>query len=147
MTLHTFGLIGLPFCLAWSGWALYKTYQGMATSRWSKVPCTITRLDVLAQPSSISDQEAFEIQSEYSYQVAGHAYTGVKVTNSHSQFLSRSEVESLTSRLPKNGPAFAYYNPRNPLQAVLVQGSDMAAAKELLGALVCAGLAAFLLTR
>lgn len=119
----------------------------MATNRWSKVPCTVTRLDVVPQRSPISDQESFEIQGEYAYQVAGRTYTGGKVTNSHTQFLSRGEVDALVARLPKGGVGFAYYNPKKPEQAVLLQGSDMAAAKELLGALACVGLAAFLLTR
>ena len=147
MTLHTFGLIGLPVCLVWSGWAMYRTWQAMATNRWSKVPCTVRRLEVVPQSSPISDQEAFEIQGEYDYQVAGRTYTGGKVTNSHTQFLSRSEVDALVARLPKDSVGFAYHNPKKPEQAVLLQGSDMAAAKELFGAIACVGLAAFLLTR
>ena len=119
----------------------------MATKSWSKVPCTVTRLEVVPQCSRLSDEETFEIQSEFSYQVAGQTYTGSKVTNSHAQFLSRREVDALAARLPKTGVGLAYYNPKKPQESVLVQGADLAAAKELATAIVCVGLAVFLLTR
>ena len=147
MTLHNFGLIALPICSVWTAWALNKTRKAMATRHWTKVPCAVASLEVVPQSSRISEEEAFTIRTEYSYQANGNSYTSDKVTNSHSEFLSKEEVQALTARLPQGSVGIAYYNPKRPQQAVLVPGADMAAAKELLMALGGICLAVFLLTR
>ena len=103
----------------------------MATAKWTKVPCMVSGIESVLQPSQLSDDETFAVTANYTYDVGGRTLSSNKISNSHCEFLTGKEVASLTAGIPQSGPFHAYYDPANPGDAVLVTGYDMAAMKEL----------------
>jgi len=145
MSQRNFGLIVLAIGLAGLGYELNKTRLALATRKWIKVPCTIAKLETVSQNSPLSEEETFAVVGQYSYQVNGANFSSEKISNRHCEFLSPTEAEKLTAGLPNTGPHFAYYNPDQPQEAVLVAGSDVTNVKELATFLLVTGLALFLI--
>lgn len=131
MTPRTVGLLVLPVAVAGLLWELDKARRAKATSSWVKVPCTVLSLETNLDTSPISDEESFAVTGRYSYQVNGAEFTSTKISNRHCEFLDKAEVAALTAGLPSSGPHFAYYNPSNPGEAVLVPGGDSASTKQI----------------
>src|SRR4249919_1374041 len=113
MSPHTFGFIALPFALAGLAYELNKSRLALATRKWTKVPCSIAKLETVSQNSELSEEETYAVLGQYSYQVNGTNFSSEKISNRHCEFLSPAEVERLTTGLPDSGPHFAYYNPAN----------------------------------
>ena len=131
--------------MAGLGYELNKTRRALATRNWTKVPCTIAKLEAVSQNSPLSEEETFAVVGQYSYQVNGADFSSETISNRHCEFLSPAEVEKLTAGLPESGAHFAYYNPDKPQEAVLVAGNDVTNIKELGTFVLVTGLALFLI--
>ena len=103
----------------------------MATTKWKKVPCVVSGVESVLEDSPLSDEETFAVRAHYTYEVDGKILSSTKIANGHCEFLSRKEAARLTSGIPQSGSYHAYYNPKNPQDAVLVTGHDLANIKEL----------------
>jgi hypothetical protein len=147
MSSRYFGLGVLAIGLAGLGYELNKTRLALATRKWTKVPCTIAKLETVSQNSPLSEDETFAVVGQYSYQVNGADFHSETISNRHCEFLSPAEVKKLTAGLPDTGPHFAYYNPDKPQQAVLVAGNDVTNIKELGTFVLVTGLALFLILK
>ena len=147
MSQRNFGLIVLAIGLAGLFYELNKSRLALATRKWTKVPCSIDKLETVSQNSSLSDEETYAVVGQYSYQVNGANFSSEKISNRHCEFLSQAEVGKLTAGLPSAGPHFAYYNPDMPQEAVLVAGGDVTNLKELATFVFVTGLALFLILK
>jgi hypothetical protein len=147
MSPHVIGWVLLAFSGSGLVWQLNKTRLSMATSKWTKVPCTVAGIDVVTQDSGLSEDEEFAVTARYSYEVDGKTHSATKVANRHCEFLSRDEVAKLIDGLPESGPHHAYYNPANPQDAVLVTGSDFANLKETAIMLLLIAVSVFLIAK
>ncbi len=131
MSTRTIGLIMLPLAAAGLVWEFNKMRQSMATTKWTRVPCVVSSVESVPEDSQLSGEETFEVRARYSYDVDGRTLNSTKVSNSHCKFLSRAEAAKLTAGIPGSGAFHAYYNPKDPQDAVLVTGQDLANIKQL----------------
>jgi hypothetical protein len=147
MSARIWGLALLPVAAGGIGYELNKARLAIATAKWTKVPCTISRLEIVPQDSAVSDEETFEVVGAYSYQVDGQDYSSEKISARHTEFLKAGEADKLLAGVPASGPHFDYYNPEDPKQAVLVPGNDNLSVKELATFAVLLGVAIFLILK
>jgi hypothetical protein len=106
----------------------YRNRQKATESQnWPEVVGTITRVEV--RKDTDTDAEGFTTTSfvpeiEYQYQINDEVYTSEKFSFGSTQtFNSRKKAEEALNQYPLNGSLPVYYNPQEPNEAVLVQGT------------------------
>lgn len=144
MSPHLIGWLLVPASLGGMAWELNKLRLSRATAKWKRVPCTIESIKTSEDGSGLSGEAQFKVEASYSYRVGGKQYRSTKVSNGHSEFLSHAEAAKLTAGIPEKGACFAYVNPDDPQDAVLVAGADTSIYQQLALIVGLLGLGIFL---
>ena len=106
----------------------YRNRQKATESlNWPKVPGTITEAEV--RKDYDTDAEGFTTTTyvpeiKYQYQVGGEEFSNQQISFGGTKTYSSSKkAEEALSQYPVNGSVSVYYNPENPEESVLVQGT------------------------
>lgn len=123
--LALFTLIPAAFVVVLSG----EIHRGIASGSWPSVQGTILANDLLEKerPRSSSDGKqdenpALSNRIRYAYEVDGRRYRGERIGFT-SSFPTREAALERHRDLPVGGPVTVYYNPANPADAVLENGT------------------------
>ena len=127
----------------------YRNRQKATESlNWPKVQGTITEAEV--KKDYDTDAEGFTTTTyapkiQYQYQVGEEEFTNDQISFGGTRTYSSSKkAEEALSQYPVNGSVTVYYNPENPKEAVLVQGTKGTMTLIIVGAVfiaisICAG--------
>jgi len=140
-----FGLVcGGGFSLIFAGigaFLLYKNNQSRkkasASQSWSSTTGQITEAHVNRSTSTDSEGDmsySYSPAVQYTYQVAGQAYSGKNLTFGFTTgFSSSSKAEAIIARYPVGSQVTVYYDPANPGEAVLERKAGGSTASLVLG--------------
>jgi len=101
--------------------------KGTESQNWPKVIGKISRAEVLEELDT--DEEGFTSKSykpeiEYQYGVGDEEFTSTKVSFGGTRtYSSNKKAEEALTNYPLNGSVSVFYNPQDPSESVLVQGT------------------------
>jgi len=101
--------------------------KGTESQNWPKVMGKISRAEVLEELDT--DEEGFTSKSykpeiEYQYGVGDEEFTSTKVSFGGTRtYSSHKKAEESLINYPLNGSVSVFYNPQDPSESVLIQGT------------------------
>jgi hypothetical protein len=99
--------------------------KAMATLDWSHAPGRVTASYIgnttIPGAYEYGPPEAYEPQISYSYEVAGAAYQGVRISFANLIDTNKERVTDLLARYPLGAEVQVAYNPADPKESVLEQ--------------------------
>ena len=123
LTLVTLGLVLLIFGVIAT--LLFGSYfrADLHSRTWPSVPGKVLSDRVQRYQNFDRDSHnyytVYKPNVQYTYEVAGAAYTGNKVANRVFYSRNRTTFDSLKKRYPAGAGVKVYYDPNNPAQAIL----------------------------
>jgi Protein of unknown function (DUF3592) len=111
------------FCAVVFLWQLFQLSSGLKSQSW---PATLALIKhVSMEERDQGDGEiAYDVNVEYNYRVDGKDYVSARLTYTASKQLSHEKAVTLINRLSPGCETKAYYNPTQPVMAVLRKGVD-----------------------
>lgn len=94
--------------------------QSRDAASWTRTPCTILASDVRSHRSD--DGTTYSIEILYEYRINGRPYRSNRYTFSRASSSGRDAKAAVVRQHPPGLQTFCYVNPRDPTDAVLVQG-------------------------
>lgn len=102
-------------------WACLKTASRMqASASWPKTIGQITASEL--RDNSIGPKEKFKARVSYSYQAAGGSYSSERIRFADASGSARSTQQAVVDKYPPGAQVDVYYDPADPVQAVLEPG-------------------------
>ena len=127
-----FALVALVFAgagLYFIGWSVRRLVWTTAISRWHFTIGTVTesKVDIDGE----SDEYRYTPAVAYTYQVAGHTYTGDHIHYATTGLMTPRQAQQQLNPYPPGARVRVYYRPSNPERAILEPGFNTAFAPPL----------------
>ncbi|GHA68594.1 DUF3592 domain-containing protein [Cognatilysobacter bugurensis] len=125
--------------VAYAAWQLRAWVLGQASWCWRATRATVIEAyrDEHVHPESRHIVHSANVR--YRYKVGSRTFVSQRLSYRPTRFLGFSQAGDLLEGLAMNRETTAYVNPRNPAQAVLVQGADFGNLLQLVVALLAIG--------
>ena len=135
-------ILGLVIVVAGVGVGLFSGWQlveGRQTDSWTEVQGTVISSNVdYNSGGSTNSEESWSPEVTFEYEVEGRKYTSRRVRIGGLFYPRRGPADRMIAGLPNMGQVTLFYDPDDPAEAVLVQGTDSDDIK--IGLLIAGGL-------
>jgi hypothetical protein len=105
---------------AFDGLMLYDAVKRTLSHTYQPVACTIEHNEVTVETDD--EGSSYRVNLRYAYSVAGKTFTGTRIHAGNRNQFGRARANRFSSMFPANQTATAYFNPRNPAEAILIRG-------------------------
>ena len=98
--------------------------KGLSNRDWRPIPAKVLKAYIDESRDSESGEVTYSANIEYSYKVSGTIYTSSILSYSNTFGLSQEQAIKMLTGITMGREITAYYNPRSPSEAVVIQGHD-----------------------
>ncbi|MGE5223389.1 MAG: DUF3592 domain-containing protein [Omnitrophica WOR_2 bacterium] len=121
--IYIFFCLFLAAGLTMLGWSLPGFIQAKSSQSWPSIPARITFSEIEEDRSiGLDALILYRPDIHYTYEVGGQIYTSRQLSVIDVSTPDKTTARDTVGNYPVGKPAYAYYNPKNPTQAVLVPG-------------------------